>query len=538
MRRTFLALAICTIILCGGTIARADDEGDQPGPTRREGLQPVARGDLADIRQRRILRILAQPDDILYRIQRDNDQSLIPLLGQHLERWFNTHRPTGNYPLRVVMVPTPADQIIPRLQEGRGDIGFLPEPVAHLPADINDSTPILDGLEPVIVTSDTAPDMRHLADLSGHDVLIAANRAEAASLSAVSAQLEQKHLPVIQWRETPYGITDNGALDLVRIGAADAVITDAFLANFWQQWQGGLKIHHPAEWPGTEHLSMLVRKESRDLLTEINRMIVTTPVRDSGSWLGDLKKKRMITTVTSKPEIDRFRDLWPVFRDLAPKYGLDPYIVAGLAYQESRLRQSARGSGGATGIMQLMPATGQHPALKGMPIDGSARDNIEAGLRYLKMLSDRFLNDPGIDAHNRSLMVLVAYHRGPAALERARNSARDIGIDTSIWFRHVDQAVARQMGQEPLDYVQNIAKYAFVFRQKAPDPAQPSADITAQIAEISPSITAVPEKNQPPLPGRKPALPTRTKSGLETNSVTPGAKPVYHNRIFKMISPY
>jgi len=144
--------------------------------------------------------------------------------------------------------------------------------------------------------------------------------------------------------------------------------------------------------------------------------------------------------------------------------------------------------------MQLMPATGQHPAIGGMKIDGSARDNIEAGLRYLRMLSQRFLNDPGIDEHNRSLMVLLAYHRGPATLERARAHAQMLGLDDKIWFRHVDQAAARLMGQEPLDYVQNVAKYAWVFSQHTAT-TEPSRQVDSEIA-MTPTL--------PPIPAKKP----------------------------------
>ena len=521
-----LWVALLVVFFCGlASTARTDDEGDQPAANRREGLQPVALGDLSAMRERRIIRILASPDDVLYRLQRQDDRGLIPQLARKLEQQLNAQRAPNQPPLKIVMVPTPPDQIMPRLLAGQGDIAAQALPT-ETPKNTLATLPVIEAIEPVLVTRDNFPTPNGMDDLSGKTVLMIAGHPGRLMLSAVNADLQARNQPPINWGEAPEGMTENGLLDLVRIGALDGVIVENYLARLWDQWQGNLTVHHGLNIDKKADLSWYVRADSPDLLTELNRLIGQKVDQAHQGWLDELKKQRRITQVTAPDEIDRFEDLWPFFRDLAPRYGFDPYIIAGLAYQESRLKQAARGSGGATGIMQLMPATGNHPALGGIKINGTARDNIEAGLRYLKMLGDRYLDDPLLNPHNRSLMMLLAYHRGPAALERARALSHDLGLNDLVWFNHTDQAVARMMGQEPVEYVRNIAKYAFVFEKSILENPVPTA---APLPDAKPAIEQEPE----PLvatTAEPPAIVVATATPAITPpspAPVPGKKPVF-----------
>ncbi len=52
-------------------------------------------------------------------------------------------------------------------------------------------------------------------------------------------------------------------------------------------------------------------------------------------------------------------DYWPLLEARAAAQGLDPYLVAALAAQESTFDAGIRSSAGAIGLMQIMPATGR-----------------------------------------------------------------------------------------------------------------------------------------------------------------------------------
>jgi soluble lytic murein transglycosylase-like protein len=94
------------------------------------------------------------------------------------------------------------------------------------------------------------------------------------------------------------------------------------------------------------------------------------------------------------------------FKNSATRHALSQALIAAVAWQESRMRQTAVSPKGARGVMQLMPATAS--GLKADPDNLSA--NVDAGTAYLAAMLDRFDGD--------IIMTLAAYNAGPEAVER------------------------------------------------------------------------------------------------------------------------
>jgi hypothetical protein len=91
----------------------------------------------------------------------------------------------------------------------------------------------------------------------------------------------------------------------------------------------------------------------------------------------------------------------------AEAHGVDPMLVRALIQVESGYRPRARSPRGAMGLMQLMPSTAREYNVR-HPFEPKA--NIEAGIKHLKTLIDRFGDDVGL--------ALAAYNAGPGAVER------------------------------------------------------------------------------------------------------------------------
>jgi hypothetical protein len=87
--------------------------------------------------------------------------------------------------------------------------------------------------------------------------------------------------------------------------------------------------------------------------------------------------------------------------------GINPLLVRALIQVESKFRPTARSPKGAMGLMQLMPSTVREYNVRN-PFEPKA--NIEAGIKHLKTLIDRF---------GSSLeLALAAYNAGPGAVEK------------------------------------------------------------------------------------------------------------------------
>ena len=124
--------------------------------------------------------------------------------------------------------------------------------------------------------------------------------------------------------------------------------------------------------------------------------------------------------------------------------GLDPAYVYGLIRQESRFVTDARSGVGASGLMQVMPATAKWTAkkigLNGFTVEqlNDHEVNVAIGTGYLKLVLDDFGGSMALAA--------AAYNAGPS---RPRNWRNGPVLDGAIWAENIPF-------QETRDYVKKV----------------------------------------------------------------------------------
>jgi soluble lytic murein transglycosylase len=123
--------------------------------------------------------------------------------------------------------------------------------------------------------------------------------------------------------------------------------------------------------------------------------------------------------------------------------GLDPAFVYGLIRQESRFILDARSHVGASGLMQLMPATARWTAKKigldykpDMITDRGV--NLRLGTAYLKLVLDDF--------GGSQAMATAAYNAGPGRPRRWREGPL---MEPAAWAENIPFAETR-------DYVKKV----------------------------------------------------------------------------------
>ncbi len=161
--------------------------------------------------------------------------------------------------------------------------------------------------------------------------------------------------------------------------------------------------------------------------------------------------------------------------------GLDPAYVYGLIRQESRFIMDARSGVGASGLMQVMPATARWTAKKiGLtgftPSQINDRDtNITIGTAYLKLALDDFDGSMPLAA--------AAYNAGPG---RPRNWRNGPVLDAAIWAENVPF-------NETRDYVKkvlaNTVNYAAILTG-APQ------SLKSRLGQVGPRGSGEPEPNK------------------------------------------
>jgi len=153
------------------------------------------------------------------------------------------------------------------------------------------------------------------------------------------------------------------------------------------------------------------------------------------------------TSDRTKTEIDMAQRFPTPFRRevtaRAGEIGLDPAYVYGLIRQESRFIMDARSGVGASGLMQVMPATARWTAKKiGLPFTPDMiadRDtNIRIGTAYLKLVLDEFGGSQALAA--------AAYNAGPGRPRKWRDGPV---LDTAVWAENIPFPETR-------DYVKKV----------------------------------------------------------------------------------
>ncbi|MEK0364560.1 transglycosylase SLT domain-containing protein [Pseudomonas sp. CBC3] len=140
---------------------------------------------------------------------------------------------------------------------------------------------------------------------------------------------------------------------------------------------------------------------------------------------------------------------------------IHPSWVFAITRQESAFMADARSHVGATGLMQLMPATAKETARRfDIPLSShqqvlNPNTNIQLGAAYLSQIYGQFKG-------NR-VLASAAYNAGPGRVRQWLRDAEHLPFD--VWVENIPFDETRQ-------YVQNVLTYSVIYGQKlnAPQP--------------------------------------------------------------------
>ena len=190
---------------------------------------------------------------------------------------------------------------------------------------------------------------------------------------------------------------------------------------------------------------------------------------------------RMISTSERTREEFDFTQRFPspyrqALEEHARSAGLEPTWVYGLIRQESRFIEDIRSSAGASGLMQLMPATARWVARKvGMSDYRADRVtevdvNLRLGTTYLRMVLD------DLDGH--PALATAAYNAGPGR-PRAWRAALPRAVEGAVFAETIPF-------NETRDYVKkvmsNAVYYAALFDGRAPSLKQQLGTVAPKAA--------------------------------------------------------
>ena len=433
----------------------------EPPALVAEMLEPF-HGDFDAMVEDRVIRVLVTYSKTNFFLDGGTQRGITAEALREFESALNKELKLGRRPLHVAAIPVLRDQLIPYLEEGRGDIAIASLTITPERGQrVDFSLPAARDISELVVTGPRSPEITTIDDLSGKRVFVRPSSSYRESLDVLNASFRERGLEEIQIAAASEYLETEDLLEMVNAGLIKITIADDYLANFWSQVLPKIVAREDLAIATGGNIGWALRRDATGLKEPVDRFV---KANRAGSLLGNtlinryLKNTKYVKNALAGKDRERYAEIIHFFRKFGDQYDFDSLMIAAQAFQESRLDQGVVSRAGAVGVMQLLPSTAADKSV-GIPDISTIENNIHAGTKYLRYIVDHYFDDPAIDEVNRTLFAFASYNAGPNRIRRLRAKATEHGYDPNVWFRNVEVVVANEVGREPVQYVRNIFKY-------------------------------------------------------------------------------
>jgi membrane-bound lytic murein transglycosylase MltF len=422
-------------------------------------------GDFDVMKERRVVRVLIPYSKTFYFIDNNGTQRGIMVeLMQQFDKQINKGlKPSQK--THLLFIPTARDQLIPQLVAGRGDIIAANLTItAEREKRVDFSTPLAKNVSEVVIASGKAPELTTVDSLSGKSLFVNPSTSYISSINELNKKLAEKKLPPAVVIKAPGNFEPEDILEMVNANLADYTVVDKYLALLWKQIYPNLVVYENITLRDDGSIALAMRKNSPLLRAQLDKF---TTAHKIGTSFGNqqvykyLRNTKWVKDSRSEEELKKFNQVTEIFRKYGTQYNVDWLLMAAQGYQESRLDQTVRSNSGAIGVMQVLPTTGKELKVGDIRL---VDPNINAGVKYIRFMRDRYYADEPMDEMNKMLFTFASYNAGPAKIARLRKEATANGLDPNIWFNNVERIAQLRIGNETVQYVSNIFMYYVAYQ--------------------------------------------------------------------------
>ena len=171
-------------------------------------------------------------------------------------------------------------------------------------------------------------------------------------------------------------------------------------------------------------------------------------------WGVDASGKRS----TARLRLEYPRAYWTEVQAIAKETGLDPYFILSIARQESTFRPNLTSRSGASGVMQLMPATAKWLAEVDPNIEKLHVANLESPVNSLR-LGAWYLHRMVQRSNGNLIDAAASYNGGPGNRDKWRAQFRNLDLDAFVDAIPID---------ETRDYVEKVLGNYAAYRSLYP----------------------------------------------------------------------
>ena len=419
-------------------------------------------GDLKDIRQRRILRVLVSYNRTNFFNTVKGQRGLEYDLLKAYEKYLNRGPRKERYKTHIMFLATPFNDLFSELNAGRGDIIASGLTITPERLELTDFTkPYITGVQEILVSSKEERKIEKIEELSGQQVIAVANSSYIVHIERVNQALGRQGLAPIEIIHADPVLEAEDLLEMVNAGLFKYTVVDNHIAEIYQKTFTNLQLQNQIVFHNGGKIGWAINKNLPQLKKSLNDFIRT--YARPGKLLGNtvfqkyFKNPFWINKPLSLTALDETPCLKYYFEKYASFYDFDWLLIASQAYQESRFQHDLVSPAYARGIMQIKRSTARSKIV-GIPNIDNIEDNIHAGIRYLAFLRDHYFDKPEYTKEDTLNFALAAYNAGPGRIRKLQREAEAQGLDPNKWFYNVEALARKSIGHETVNYVTQIQK--------------------------------------------------------------------------------
>jgi membrane-bound lytic murein transglycosylase F len=371
-----------------------------------------------------------------------------------------------------IVIAKNVDSLIPMLLKGEGDL------IATGYTITSERKKWIDFTEPYLTTHQVLVQKKpenwrkmgidrikkqlvtNVVDLIGDTVSVKKETAFYDRLVSLSKELGD----TIYINILPGNLTVEETMEMVNEGKIKYTIADSNIALINQSYYPDLYVNTAVSL--SQRIAWAVRKNSPGLLRSLNEflneftrtttyhVIYNKYFKNRSSFKKRLGSK-YYTETTGK--ISQYSE---TVKKYAKQYGFDWRLIKSMIYQESRFKNQNSAWTGASGLLQIMPATAKSLGITNVK---DPEQNIRGGLKYLRKLYNNWGTVP--DSVQRLKFALASYNCGYGHVIDAKSLARKYRKDTLNWDQGLDEFILKLA--KPEFYNDPVVKYGYV-RGKEP----------------------------------------------------------------------
>lgn len=465
MTRATLLIALCLMLLPLTATARL------AGPL--QAGQPSQVRDLAQIRSSQVLRVLVnQSRNSSGQVQGESIGVEYHRL-RAFERYLNGHARDGQE-ITLKIIPKAKDQLLGALLRGEGDLMAPGELLDVKPTHaVTPSDPIIERVPLMLVGVKGERRYTRLEQLSGRTVALTTGSAAGEALNLINQKLALRKLPPvnIEWVDPTLAVED--VLEMVQAGIYHLTLVEQPIAERWAKLMPKLRFDRKVLVSEPGAMRWYVRRDASMLRASVDRFLTTytVPADQNVAFERVYRRLYRVHYPLARADRQKLEKLRPVLQTHAQQPGMDWLNLAALAFKESTLNPNAKGTGGATGLLQITPSAAQRVGVNNIQ---NVEGNVQAGAKYLAMIRRKFFASPQLNERERMAFVLAAYNMGPERVQGMRAEARRRGLNPNQWFFQVERIAMEQVGMGAVSYVNSVNKYYLAFDRERDslEPAQ------------------------------------------------------------------